>query len=217
MSVPPIGKISYGECQCGCKRKTKLSRDNDAPRGRVKGAPMRYCVGHNGTHSRQKLRPGLIPLPHAVSATVALDHYPDLIQFNWFVTAQGYVARNLSRTERTDQLVELMHRRILKALPGQYVDHIDGDRLNNVPANLRICTNSQNMMNRGLQTNSRSGYKGVSWSLVSKRWRAYIKVNGKQIHLGLFATKEKAASAYNKAAIKYHDEFAVLNAIRKAA
>jgi hypothetical protein len=101
----------------------------------------------------------------------------------------------------------------MKALPGQYVDHIDHDPLNNERHNLRICTNSENNMNRFLQSNNHSGYKGVSWSKVSSRWRAYIKARGKQIHLGLFDSKEAAARAYNAAVPTYHGEFGLLNEV----
>ena len=37
-----------------------------------------------------------------------------------------------------------------------------------------------------------SGYTGVSYMKNKKKWRAYINLRGKQIHLGLFETKEEA-------------------------
>lgn len=39
--------IPYGYCHCGCGRRTNLRRDNDAPRGYVKGEPNPYVLGHN--------------------------------------------------------------------------------------------------------------------------------------------------------------------------
>jgi len=43
------------------------------------------------------------------------------------------------------------------------------------------------------------------------KWRARIRVDGIQIHLGYFYSRKKAARAYNAAAEKYFGEFARLN------
>lgn len=107
-----------------------------------------------------------------------------------------------------------MHRRIMKAKKGEYVDHINHNPRDNRKSNLRLCTNSENNMNRYLQSNSKTGYKGVSWSIVGNCWRAYIKVRGQQLHLGYFDTKEQAALAYNEAALVHHGAFAILNEVR---
>ncbi len=90
-------------------------------------------------------------------------------------------------------------------------DHKNGNGHDNSYDNLRPCTRSQNMANSGKRVNNTSGFKGVSWHPQAKKWRAYIKVNGRQISLGLFDLKEDAAKAYDKAAKKYFGEFAVLN------
>jgi hypothetical protein len=206
--MTPKKSIPYGFCQCGCGQKTKLSRDNDASRGRIKGTPMAYCLGHNRRTYRPQLQRGFIPLDEVVYTRVSPEDYDDLAQFTWILNAQGYAVR-LTQVGSS----ELLHRRVMRAKRGQYVDHIDGNRLNNERWNLRICTNSQNCMNRGPQSNSKHGYKGVCWSRASRKWRAYIKVNGKQIHLGLFATIREAAMTYNASVQHYHGEFAVLNEV----
>jgi hypothetical protein len=44
----------------------------------------------------------------------------------------------------------------------------------------------------------KSGHKGVTWSKSSKRWRARVRGNdGKQVHLGYFESKTKAATTRN--------------------
>ena len=103
----------------------------------------------------------------------------------------------------------------MKALPHQYVDHRSHNPLDNRKVQLRICTNSQNNMYRYRQSNNTSGYKGVSWNQNAGKWRGYIKLNQKQIHLGLFACPLEAALAYNDAATKYFGEYALLNEIAK--
>ena len=92
--------------------------------------------------------------------------------------------------------------------PNEFIDHKDRVVSNNQLENLRLCTLSQNQWNRLKQKNNTSGYKGVSWHKQGKKWRAIIQIYYKYINLGLFPTKEEAASAYNEAAKKYHGEFA---------
>jgi hypothetical protein len=95
---------------------------------------------------------------------------------------------------------------------GIYVDHINRNGLDCRKENLRIATNSQNNMNRGMFKNNTSGYRGVHRK--GNMWRAMIYVSGKQIRLGTFKNIKDAASAYNAAAIQYHGEFASLNDVQ---
>ncbi len=83
--------------------------------------------------------------------------------------------------------------------PGLEIDHIDRDKLNNLPTNLRPLTHSQNIANRGRQKNNTSGYVGVHFHKPSKKWIAGIMVMQKPIHLGYFLTREEAAIAVNRA------------------
>lgn len=93
------------------------------------------------------------------------------------------------------------------------VDHRSRNTLNNRKFNLRVCTLIENNRNVGKSKNNKSGHKGVSWSESGRKWRAKIVVNYKQIHLGCFRDKIKAALAYNKAAIEHYGEFACLNKV----
>ena len=104
-----------------------------------------------------------------------------------------------------------MHRLLMRPLIGMEVDHIDHDGLNNRRANLRLCTRSQNAMNRVSRRNSLSKYKGVTRFTPKGKWIAYITVHGQQINLGGFKDEREAAIEYNKAAIQYHKEYAHLN------
>jgi len=102
-----------------------------------------------------------------------------------------------------------MHRIIMKAKSGEYLDHINGNKLDNRKSNLRFATYQQNLCNRPKQRNNTSGFKGVTKHNIGKGyWRARISVNGVEKHLGLFDTREEAANSYQQAAKVYHKEFA---------
>jgi len=104
-----------------------------------------------------------------------------------------------------------MARLIMGAPGGMEVDHINGNRLDNRRANLRLCTHKQNLQNRKRQAGGSSRYKGVHKSVG--KWRAMIGYDGKLYHLGYFADEEDAAKAYNEAASERFGEFARLNVI----
>lgn len=90
------------------------------------------------------------------------------------------------------------------------IDHIDRNKENNSPANLRLSTKSTNGMNRGKQANNSSGSKGVSYRKDRSKWLAKITKNGKSCNIGLFDTIEEAASAYSLAATLIHGEYSCL-------
>lgn len=105
-----------------------------------------------------------------------------------------------------------LSREIVGAKKGEWVDHINGDTLDNRKENLRICNPSENAGNRKRPRTNKSGYKGVrkANSRINP-WRSQIIVEGKFIHLGNYKTRVEAAIAYDKAAKKYFGEYAKTN------
>lgn len=101
-----------------------------------------------------------------------------------------------------------MHRQILNDYISPQIDHADGDGLNNQRYNIRPCTHAQNQMNSKIRTDNTSGIKGVCWNENQKKWRATIRILGKQTHLGNFKNKEDAIKARKDAERIYHGEFA---------
>ena len=92
-----------------------------------------------------------------------------------------------------------------------YVDHINGNKLDNRLENLRIVTPQQNNMNKTSSKNSTSQYIGIY--LYNKKWRASIKVNNKNIHLGTFINEIDAAKSRDLATKEYFGIHGKLNFI----
>lgn len=126
-----------------------------------------------------------------------IDKAKDIV---WFASGTNYV------TGRVNGDIVTLHRFLLDAKEDEIVDHINHDKFDNRDENIRICTRSQNAMNTKEPTTNKSGFKGVSKH--RGKWRAYITINKKQIHLGMFDNYEDAVKARLVANKKYQGEFA---------
>ena len=145
------------------------------------------------------------------------DDDADLAAHRWSINSNGYAVRLTARPER---VALRMHRVVMeRALDRplqrwELVDHINGDRLDNRRANLRLCTNSENAFNRDLPASNTTGYKGVSWNTrrtAPRPYQASITVNRKKHYLGSYATAVEAARAYDAAARQVAGQFAKVN------
>lgn len=109
-------------------------------------------------------------------------------------------------TPKNDELDStLLYRLIMNAPKNMNVDHRDGNPLNNIKSNLRICTQADNNKNLGMKKSNKSGYKGILWYYYNdyNKWKATIKVNSKTINLGYFDDIEDAIKVRKEAEIKY--------------
>lgn len=110
-----------------------------------------------------------------------------------------------------DKKLVKLHRLIMGAEENVLVDHINGDILDNRKSNLRIADRAGNARNAALCSTNTSGYKGVSWDKVRKKYLARIRQDGRMLNLGAYDKPEEAARAYDKAARFYYGEFACVN------
>lgn len=155
-----------------------------------------------------------IPLTQGKVAIVDDEDYESLVLYKWRSTKKKVAKTSYANRIDDDGRCILMHRMILgiEYRSPVVVDHKNGDGLDNRRKNLRIATIAENGRNRGKQKNNKSGYKGVSRSIIPNslriRWRAQIQHKGKEIHIGMFDTPEEAHEAYKKYAKKLHGEFA---------
>lgn len=93
------------------------------------------------------------------------------------------------------------------------LDHINLDKADNRIINLRASDKSNNGANRLPQKNNTSGYKGVFWHEVARKWMVQIRVRNKLIYGGLYDSAVAAAAAYDKLALEQFGAHAKLNLV----
>jgi len=219
-----------GLCLCGCGQRTKLAKQTDSAKGFIRGLPVSFVKGHRARlpqrHAEQTPN-DVRHLPDGTSVlTVAYKgqpmechidtiDYPSISNIRWHVTkdhrvfyATGYISHNGQRFNYR------MHRLILPDVAS--VDHKDHNGLNNRRSNLRSATPTQQLANmrksEGTVRKGSSQYKGVFFERGrSNKFRARIRVNGRDINLGSFKSADDAARAYDAAAIKHFGEYAKTN------
>jgi hypothetical protein len=141
--------------------------------------------------------------------------YKRLRQYEW-IAKKGrnsfYAIRYATKNKAGNAGIISMHRQIIKVPHKMLVDHINHDGMDNTSANLRPATHAQNSSHRKKRScPTQSKYKGVSWKKDNRKWQARIGFQNKAIYLGCFRNEIDAAKAYDRAAMKYHGEFASLN------
>ena len=142
-------------------------------------------------------------------ALVDNEDYNFFNRWNWYAwSSRGifYAARTIKVNGKTKTIH--LHREIMRTPENLKIDHRDGNGLNCQRHNMRNCTHSQNMSNR--KPCGTSKYLGV-YIYRSKYIQVKITINGRSTYLGSSKNEEDAARIYDKAALKYHGEFANLN------
>lgn len=121
--------------------------------------------------------------------------FPSVGKYRWRIRKDGRVDGKVDRKRI------LLHRFIMRPSNGEQVDHKDGNPLNNIRSNLRICTNAQNQQNSRKRIGCRTGFKGVTF----RNGHFELNVNGKFIRN--FLCEMDAAKAYDIVAQQLYGEF----------
>jgi hypothetical protein len=111
----------------------------------------------------------------------------------WFLCANGYVRTNRWVAPGKKRYISL-HRYILNPPTGVPVDHINGNKLDNRRANLRLASNGLNNQNISRNKRNKSGYRGVSYAQANRAWRAEVSLKGQDHYLGYYTDKLFAAA-----------------------
>ena len=95
--------------------------------------------------------------------------------------------------------VGLLHRYILKNELQDHedlvVDHKNRNTTDNRKSNLRLATKSENGYNAKTRRNNSSSVMGVCWKYDKNKWKAYITIKGKQVHIGYYDNFKDAVIA----------------------
>lgn len=131
-----------------------------------------------------------------------LDDYEKIKPYCWSVSSNGGVF-----TSMNSKTVGL-HRFVMNLTDSNYVvDHINHDRTDNRKQNLRIVTQRDNMKNRSISKNNRTGRTGVRYVEKLKKYRVEIRIDGKKINGGLFSDFESAVKKREELEIKYWGKY----------
>lgn len=183
-------------------------------------------------HKSSKVRPTQARLKQALS------YNPETGLFTWIEPKRGRMLfsvaghvdkntgyRDISLDDRSYYAAKLAWLYVFGEYPECVVDHINRDKVDDRINNLRLATQSENIINSGMFAHNTSGIKGVyHYKDRAKKgwpaWWAYITHNGKRKSLGYFHSKTEAKFAREEAELDLFGEFssiqnnAVISAIQ---
>jgi hypothetical protein len=113
------------------------------------------------------------------------------------IDKDGYVVYGLSKGNKTAMCTA--HRIMMIAFNGASeltVDHLDGDKGNNVLSNLEYVCDRTNVSRRFGNDVPTSKHRGISYHKQSGKWRAQVTKNKKHMWSAYFDTELDALNAY---------------------
>ncbi len=148
-----------------------------------------------------------VPLTRGLVALIDDEDAERVLAHKWFAAPSNsafYARRCIKGPDGRLRWLRL-HNFIMNPPPGMVVDHIDRDTLRNVRSNLRICSVQENVRNRRMHSNNKTGLKGVYRE--GKLFCATICVNYRSKRIGYYDTAEEAHAAYCRKAQELFGEF----------
>lgn len=195
----------YWNCICDCGNK-KIVKGTSLTRGVTKSCgclkkDIQYISNNKGLF-KSKYNTYDLTGEYGIGYTFKgepfyfdLEDYNKIKKYCWCLTC-GYISNSNHKIR--------MHRLLMNCKDANLVvDHINHITYDNRKDNLRVCTLSQNGMNKRVQSNNTSGINGVTFDTSANKWRARICVNHNTINLGRFANKSEAINARKEAEKKY--------------
>lgn len=107
------------------------------------------------------------------------------------ITKHGYKKVQVNKKPQYNHRViwEMHHGKVPEAME---IDHIDGDRSNNLIGNLRCVSRRDNCKNKRLLEKNTSGMHGVRFDEVKGKWVVRIGFGGRNLFFGYFDSKDEA-------------------------
>ena len=178
------------------------------PFASISDLPDRIKNRFKSTASRQAFRSADVAIVALTKDAWALVDKEDELRVcahGWCLHTGGYGVATV------DNQNTLLHRFIMQAAEDQYVDHINGERLDNRKANLRLCDNAESNWNKPIIRKGGSRYRGVSWHKRAEKWITQTNHRGEYHYMGLHRYETIAALAYDCYVRARRAQYAVTN------
>jgi hypothetical protein len=176
----------------------------DSP-GRMQRVPQRgICRNYRPRPATPEGDVRQIPVDDGLYAYVDAADFDWLNRWTWHLM-NGYAGR------REKGKTIYLHRAIMQPPAKMVVDHLNHNRLDDTRANLKVCTQQENLCNREKRRGTASRFRGLYFAKRTGKWCPRIKFEGKYVYLGSFAEEIEAARAHDRGAVAYLGASAHLN------
>lgn len=148
-----------------------------------------------------------IPLTQGKVALVDDEDFDRLSQYKWYAQKDRNTFYAHRRERKTRKIIR-MHREIFDLNDAEIVDHKDRNGLNNTKENLRRSSYTLNQFNKKVSSDNKLGIRGVSLSKYNKfsKYRVHARLDGKQVYIGAFKSKEAAEEVYKSVIGHFYGE-----------